>query len=51
MSIGEVDAHIYVDNVKSIDLVKKFGFEFKGKIETCLFREREYLHHIYSLNF
>lgn len=50
MKIQQIYAHIYVDNVKSIRLVEKFGFTFDGKTETCLFRNKQYLHNIYSLD-
>ena len=49
MKIMQVRAHIYVDNAKSIGLVKKFGFGFHGETEVCAFHEKEYLHHIYTL--
>lgn len=48
MAIKEISACIYIDNLKSINLVKKLGFVLSG---TCyeLFRTKEYLHNRYSL--
>ena len=50
MKVRQVHAHIFVDNLKSIRLVEKFNFRFKGETEICLFRDNEYLHHIYTLD-
>lgn len=50
MKVSQIHAHIYVDNVKSINLAERFGFTFNGQTEICLFRNKEYLHHIYSLD-
>jgi ribosomal-protein-alanine N-acetyltransferase len=47
--IHQIDAHIYCENEKSIMLVKKLGFLFYGQSEMCVFREQEYLHHIYTM--
>lgn len=49
MGISRIDAHIYVENVKSIQLVQRLGFIFNGRIEICSFRGHEYLHNIYTL--
>lgn len=49
MKVSQVYAHIYVDNLKSIRLVERFGFTFNGETELCLFRNKPYLHRIYSL--
>lgn len=51
MKIREVRAHIFIDNLKSILLVEKFGFAFNGETELCLFRDNQYLHNIYSLDY
>ncbi len=50
MQVRQIRAHIYVDNVNSIRLVERFNFSFKGETEICLFRNNEYLHHIYTLD-
>ena len=48
MSIKQIDANIFVDNVKSIRLLEKFGFTVTGS-RNYVFRGREYPHKIYSL--
>lgn len=50
MKVRQVHAHIYIDNSKSIRLVERFGFTFRGESEVCQFRGQQYLHHIYSLD-
>lgn len=47
--IHRIDAHIYYENERSINLAKKLGFSFYGESEICVFREHEYLHHIYTM--
>ena len=48
--IQQIDAHISIDNEKSIQLVKKLGFVFGGECKIYVFRGQEYLHHIYTWN-
>jgi len=48
MKIQEINACIYVDNSKSIRLVKKLGFKLNGS-KNELFRGKEYLHDVYTL--
>lgn len=49
LSIKQVTACIYLENIKSIRLVEKIGFRLTGsKYE--LFRGENYLHNIYSLS-
>lgn len=48
MHIKEISACIYVDNQKSIRLVENLGFTLSGSSYE-LFRDKEYLHNIYSL--
>jgi len=50
MMVKQVYAHIFVDNLASIRLVEKFGFAFSGETEICLFRNKQYLHNIYTLD-
>lgn len=50
MKVRHVHAHIYVDNSKSIRLVERFGFTLNGETEICLFRNKQYLHNVYSLD-
>lgn len=49
MNVEKINAHIYVDNARSIKIAKKLGFIFYGETEICVFRDRKYLHNIYSL--
>ena len=49
MHVKQIDAHIYHENEKSIDLIRKFGFEFLGKTEDAIFRGEKYLHKVYSI--
>ncbi len=51
MKVGQIRAHIYVDNPKSIEIAKRFGFAFHGETEICQFRNEPYLHHIYTLDY
>jgi ribosomal-protein-alanine N-acetyltransferase len=48
MSIKQIDANIFVDNIKSIKLLEKFCFILTGT-KNYLFRGKEYPHKIYSL--
>lgn len=48
MHIKEISACIYIDNQRSIRLVENLGFVLSGSSYE-LFRNREYLHNIYSL--
>lgn len=48
MNVEKINAHIYVDNARSIKIAKKLGFIFSGETEICVFRDRKYLHNIYS---
>ncbi len=50
MKVSRVNAHIYIDNIESIRLAERFGFTFHGETEICLFRNQQYLHNIYSLD-
>lgn len=48
MHIKEINACIYIDNQKSICLAENLGFVLSGSSYE-LFRDKEYLHNIYSL--
>ena len=48
MQVKEISACIYLENEKSIRLVKGFGFTLSGS-HTEVFRGEEYMHNIYSL--
>ncbi len=48
MNIKEISACIYIDNKRSIRLVQNLGFVLSGSTYE-LFRDKEYLHNIYSL--
>ena len=50
LKIKQINAHIYVENDKSIKLVEKLGFQFNGQEYNCTFREKEYLHKVFSLD-
>jgi ribosomal-protein-alanine N-acetyltransferase len=50
MNIKEINACIYVENIKSINLVEKLNFIENGS-KNELFRGKEYNHHIYTLFF
>jgi ribosomal-protein-alanine N-acetyltransferase len=47
MSIKQIDANIFVDNIKSIKLLEKFGFILTGT-KNYMFMGMEYPHGIYS---
>jgi len=48
MSIRQIDANVFVDNIKSIKLLEKFGFVLT-ETKNYSFRGKEYPHKIYSL--
>jgi ribosomal-protein-alanine N-acetyltransferase len=48
MHIKEISACIYIDNQRSIRLAKNLGFVLSGSMSQS-FRNKEYLHNIYSL--
>lgn len=48
--VHRINAHISVDNAKSIYLAQKLGFVFNGKTKMYSFRGKEYLHNIYTLD-
>lgn len=50
MNIKKINACIYVHNERSYNLAQRLGFKFLGETESVLFREKEYLHKIYSLD-
>ena len=43
-----MDAHIAIQNEKSISLVKKLGFEFYGRTENYNFHGKDYLHYVFT---
>ena len=47
MSIKQIDANIFVDNIKSIKLLEKFGFVLTGT-KNYMFRGMEYPHKVYT---
>lgn len=50
MKVTQIDANIAVENQKSSNLVKRFGFEDHGETTICTFRGKDYLHNVYTLN-
>jgi ribosomal-protein-alanine N-acetyltransferase len=50
LKFRQINAHIYVENYKSIMLAERLGFNFSGVEYNCNFRGKEYLHKIYSLD-
>lgn len=48
MKIKEIIADIYVENIKSINVVEKIGFEFTGS-KNYTFRGKDYSHKVYTL--
>lgn len=50
MGVHRINAHISVDNARSIHLTQKLGFVFNGKTKMYSFRGKEYLHNIYTLD-
>ena len=51
MKIRQINACVYVDNIKSIQLVEKLGFIFHGQMKDETFRGRNYPHRILTLDF
>jgi ribosomal-protein-alanine N-acetyltransferase len=49
MKIEKINACIYTENKKSINLVKKLNFELNGT-KNEIFRGKEYLHNLYTLS-
>jgi len=49
MSIKEINACIFVENIDSIRLIEKLNFKISGTYNE-VFRIKEYLHSIYTLN-
>ena len=47
MSIKQIDAYIFVDNIKSIKLLEKFGFILTGT-KYYMYRGMEYPHKVYT---
>ncbi len=50
MKIKEINACIYPENMKSVAIAERLGFEFSGKKKIEHFQGSEYLHHIYTLD-
>ncbi|HBN83935.1 MAG TPA: N-acetyltransferase [Clostridiales bacterium] len=48
LGVKKVHAHIYIQNDRSVNLVKHLGFKPTGK-KNEIFRGKPYLHHIYTL--
>jgi ribosomal-protein-alanine N-acetyltransferase len=48
MNLKEIIANIYIENIKSINVVKKLSFELTGTRE-YLFRGKDYPHKVYTL--
>lgn len=48
LGVKSMDAHIAIQNEKSISLVKKLGFEFYGKTENYHFHGNNYLHYVFT---
>jgi [ribosomal protein S5]-alanine N-acetyltransferase len=49
MHIRVINAYIYPENMKSINLALRNGFVLTGVTDDCVFRGEKYLHNIYSL--
>lgn len=49
MKVKQINAHIYVENEKSIRIAERHGFVFSGETEIFVFRGKEFLHRIYTL--
>ena len=49
MKLKSINACIYADNKKSINLAEKCGFTFEGKVKDEVFRREKYPHKIFSL--
>lgn len=50
LKIKQINAHIYFENDKSINLAERLGFHFNGQEYYCVFRGKEYLHKVFSLD-
>ena len=48
LGVELIDAHIAIQNEKSISLVKKLGFEFYGRTENYNFHGKDYLHYVFT---
>lgn len=51
MDVDAVHAHIYEENLRSVNLAERLGFRFLGETTSYSFRGREYPHRIYTLTF
>ena len=51
MNIKKINAHIYIENDKSIKLAEKFGFIYHGQMKDEVFRGNAYPHKIFTLDF
>lgn len=49
MSVKKIDAHIYIDNVKSENVAKRQGFVLSGEKINYNFRGVDYPHNIFTL--
>jgi len=49
MQLNHINACIYIDNKKSIDLAKKCGFIFNGQMKDEIFCGAKYPHKIFAL--
>ena len=49
MHVQEINAEIFVDNARSMALVKKLGFRFEGITKDETFRGHAYRHNVYTL--
>ena len=50
MKIKRINACIFTDNLRSISLAQKLGFNFYGQMKNELFRGKEYEHKIFILD-
>lgn len=50
LKVKQINAHIYIDNNKSIRLAERLGFSFHGNEYNCTFRGKDYLHRIFSFD-
>lgn len=51
MGAREINAHIFIDNIKSIQLAERLGFTFSGKTKSYSFRGNDYPHNIYTMHY
>lgn len=49
MAVKTINAHVYIDNIKSICLMDKLGFRVSDT-KNYVFRNDEYPHKVYTLN-